>query len=290
MTGLCHFPVSWIPRHGEEMKKQEYADNARKLVEQLVEGGNRQIDWIPGLAQSRDFLLVVAEYLKQFPDDAENKTLTLVYWLSYLMYRFGDKYKLKGYTDVAFDKKWFDIKKYWEEQKEELIRHLTDAARIFESGQVSGDHIYDSLQEFANRGGEDIINCDQVRRWIEVIRMSPVEYLFPAAKPDRYGGTILQEHVVGTSGKASDSESAARGAVVRQIAHYIPQTLKNKAAITASLLELIGVPLGENGRQYVTSLADKKRKTPLVFMPTPSSDEFRDVDVTEVLDRPWTKK
>ena len=268
-----------------EKPQKETAESIEKNVKSLIGEAQKSsqtklmLSSMPGLDSLPAFHSVIAEYVALNAPPAFNFTKKLGYEFtreqavisvgSFAWNLNGLRLRMaaaRAGVSAEWEKKYINEQKYWKRQQKRMGKLLFEAADLFDSGQ-SDSGPYASLVKYkelgnpvAQYGVDDVDWCgaDNLRRWADVVSMSPIEVVFPVARPYPTG-RLFRPGNVGKRGGASNSDGALRAMAVREIAHHIPKSMfkSNGYAVIASLAGFIGVDVT---RQYVSSLM-KMRQT-----------------------------
>ncbi len=140
----------------------------------------------------------------------------------------------------GWDRHWNTLFAEWEEKRTKLSGLLLEAAELYDSGQTGGDVFpLPTLENAKRRAGVEGLAAAKYSGWGgaetlraigRVIDETPVEVLFPAARPRPLGWAPGQ---VGKHGGASSPEGALNGMVVREIAHRVPANCAEWKGFTA---------------------------------------------------------
>ena len=193
------------------------------------------------------FKKIVSEYESTNPDDALHITTAM-------LNRF-DKLHLRiiawkrGAFGIEWDKEWHHQRESWKQKQQLLASLLSDAADIFDSGQ-SDSGVYPSLTGYNEIENGVWCRSDQLREWAHLVKTSPVEVVFPMARPEIPGLLMPQENI-GKSGGAATRDGAFRGLVVREIAYFVPETMKSRFSIIAEISRHLGMNIS---RQNVRAI------------------------------------
>jgi hypothetical protein len=170
-----------------------------------------------------------------------------------------------GVLTIKWDRHWRSERAKWKEEQAKLVSLLNQAADLFDSGQCDpGPYAsftgYKSLSTPNFSGVDEIDWCgtENLRRWAQLIKMSPVEIVFPKARPNP-PDLLFRPDIVGTRGGASDDEGALRAMVVREISKHIPEEMLSQGGYQAISALTMHLGLTHVSRQYVASLLKKGR-------------------------------
>lgn len=150
---------------------------------------------------------------------------------------------------VSWDRKWKRVHDTYKDKQKKLAACLREAADIFDSGQCDPGP-YASLTKYQENDSESWCGSARLREWANKVELSPLDVVFPIVRPDLEGLAVPFESI-GTRGGASKPDSALRAMIVREIARYVPETIRETPSVVAELAGIIGVIIS---RQYVRSL------------------------------------
>ncbi len=152
----------------------------------------------------------------------------------------------------AWDRHWINVRKQFEEKKKQLEDHLRQAADIMSMGHCESEP-YPSLDRYFRRGnpiGSHDVNevhwcgADNLRRWADVVNYSPVEVVFPKARP-LPEGWLFRPDSMAKRGGGTCSEGHMRGFLIRELAQYVPEQMLTRGrggyAAIARLLVIVGM-------------------------------------------------
>lgn len=135
--------------------------------------------------------------------------------------------------EVSFERKWQRTEAEYRLKQARLAACLKQAAEIFDSGQADPGG-YASLSGYQEIDEAMWCGSDRLREWADLVERSPVEVVFPLARPHP-PGLPLKYSSVGTRGAASAPEGALRGAILREIAHFVPESTPKRYTTIAEL-------------------------------------------------------
>lgn len=232
----------------KEIKDSATADaSLSQDIDRLISEINSAHCYFPGIEQVPAFRDVLAEYLQghipaafEIPASfgslsTHEEVLTIA--SNFIMHLYELRTRVQAHHagvefGVAWDRRWTQVKDNWEEKRTRLIHLLNEAADLFESGQCESG-LSPSLAKYKLRDQSDgqgdvdsVYWCgeENLRRWAESVKLTPVETVFPRAHHYPRGWRIEQ---FGRRGRASDPNSAMRAMVIRAIADYVPDEMIN---------------------------------------------------------------
>lgn len=141
--------------------------------------------------------------------------------------------------DVSFERKWQKIEEEYRLKQARLAACLKEAADIFDSGQTDPG-LYASLSGYRKTDEAMWCSSEQLREWADLVERSPVEVVFPLARPNP-PGLPLNYSSIGTSGAASKPDSALRAAIVREIARFVAECTPKRYTTIAQLTSFANI-------------------------------------------------
>lgn len=241
---------------------------------------------IPDIENFAPFRKVITEYLnKKHPPKFDNLQHKDAFqapqnYTTDFYFRLAEiKLRIDGFNStggVSWDKAWKVVQIIWADRKIKLEKLLNEAADLIDSGQLEYK-IWPSV----NRNNEaetaipvpaeDISCCDSIelRKFAKIIHRSPLTTVFPAAEPHP-SNILFNPENIKSSGGASNPEGAFRGFIVREVAQFVPITMKNRCSVISKLAKFVGLDVDPH---YVRSLL-KKGKTSKTETSNPTMDQF----------------
>lgn len=227
------------PAKGGSIPDRVTQDPSTDSLIQLVVENNRFTEKTQDLGNIPLFKEIVSEYKTTNPNDALHKTAAMMYHFDKLYLRIL-AWK-SGSFGIDWDKEWHHERMSWKQKQQLLASLLSDAADIFDSGQ-NDSGLYPSLTGYNEIENGAWCRSDQLREWARLVRMSPVEVVFPMARPE-LPGLLMPEKNIGNSGGAADRNGAFRGLVVREIAYFVPETMESRFSIIAKISRHLGMDI-----------------------------------------------
>lgn len=261
--------VDWLIEHAKKLgqgrlgfyvlKGLDHCEPYRAVIERFASGDSPPVFDFP------------AELGGQFDvEEQVHQTALLAYMLGQFKSRIDAAAAATG-DDIQWERRWIKSQAHWKKEQQKLVELLEQAAGLVEMGQCdAGPYAslagYLSLSEGKYRNVDEVPWCGaaNLRRWAEVVQLSPVEVVFPVARPMPTGRLFRPDSVGMRGGAAADSQGAMRALIIREISHYVPKAMlsNNGYSAIAGLAQFIG--LTDVSRQLVRELMQQQaRKAPV---------------------------
>lgn len=202
------------------------------------------------------WLDIEVKYARQIPDylrqQSESLALTFLNHMGKLLTRITAQSAIG--EGVSWDRYWKSIHDEYVIKQQKLASCLRDAADIFEAGQADSG-AYPSLMGYREIDETEWCSPEQLRDWANLVKMSPVEVVFPKARPN-FPGLAVDFNSIGVRGGAANPESAMRAMLVRETAVYVLRSSKQRYKVISDLVKFLGLSVSP---QYVRSLLMKGR-------------------------------
>ena len=262
-------PYAGLEYPESEDMKRESKPNKRRISESdidiLLHALNEKnipdiniLGSLPGIESLPAFRRVVGEYISTDTppslDFAITATVVTLRWLIQLHDRIQE-FQLTG-DGTKQDRLWTETQSKWRENQVRLVEILHEAAALMDSGRNTVPMLNrdEPLGKNDWRGDADnVFRCSAEDLWCcaQIINASPVETVFPLARPRPYSWRLGD---LGKRGGASDPYGSLRAMAVRQIAKCLPKSMRSRYSTIAELAMFIGLDVN---RQYVRSLLMK---------------------------------